>query len=92
MSKSIRRQMKIDYKDYLSSDKWKDVKRRYKEKFSTNCFICDEPYKNNYAFHHVTYERLGNEDLEDIVPVCQDCHGPFTVFTLGKGRSTHLLN
>jgi hypothetical protein len=24
--------------------------------------------------HHLTYERVGYEDLDDLVSVCEDCH------------------
>lgn len=24
--------------------------------------------------HHLTYERLGDEDLSDLTPLCADCH------------------
>lgn len=28
----------------------------------------------NLNIHHMTYERLGNEDFNDLVYLCKDCH------------------
>jgi hypothetical protein len=33
----------------------------------------ERPWK--IQIHHVTYERLGEEDLEDVICLCPWCHG-----------------
>ncbi len=39
-----------------------------------NCGIYDYGYDTKFSVHHTTYERFGNEALEDGVLVCDPCH------------------
>lgn len=64
---------KMHYYDYIKSSYWEDVKSRYrKSKLPQNCSRCGR--NNRIVFHHVTYKRLGHEWLQDLLPVCWDCH------------------
>lgn len=39
------------------------------------CVICDEPWTGRHGdLHHRTYERLGHEAYEDLIPMCRRCH------------------
>lgn len=67
--------MFVDYYAYIRSDAWRQVKIRYlKSELPNHCYVCHAPWSNALQFHHRSYERLGNELLSDIVPVCQRCH------------------
>lgn len=63
------------YQDYLMSRHWKDLKTKWiKEKGKNTCGICKRDLKNSFTFdfHHLTYQRIGNEKLNDITIVCHD--------------------
>lgn len=63
---------KIPYEEYLTSREWAAVRKRYRaSKLPQVCLGCDDP---RVEFHHRTYERLGNERLTDLAPVCSACH------------------
>jgi len=60
------------YAEYLASDKWKSFKTKYRASGrSRRCDIC---HKKPIQLHHKTYARLGEELLDDVVPLCRDCH------------------
>ena len=44
---------------------WKFTSGRYR------CVVCGDGYNH---LHHRSYERLGAEGPEDVVPVCKECH------------------
>ena len=63
---------KLFYRLYLDSDIWKKKRRERIEKDGFKCSVCGSA--KNLNVHHITYERLGREDLEDLVTLCRDCH------------------
>lgn len=65
----------LGYKDYIRSDAWRSVKKRYlQSKNPKEYYGCLAPYEWFFHFHHRTYKNLGNENLRDIIPVCPRCH------------------
>ncbi len=60
------------YKDYLNSEHWNSVKNEYFNKNPYRCYFCGSKYFLN--LHHITYDRLGKEDLSDLVYLCKRCH------------------
>ena len=57
---------------YMQSDAWKAKREEYRESgLPQDCQGCGAFY---VELHHVTYRRLGNESLRDLVPVCRRCH------------------
>ena len=60
--------------EYLKSDKWADVKRRFRKSklYTGKCYVCGS--KKNINLHHKTYKRFGKEYLRDLLEVCQTCH------------------
>lgn len=72
------------YEAYLKSVHWQHFRKRYynsklfhsKTHFggiNGKCVCCQEPNKI-LDLHHITYKRLGQEKLWDVIPACQDCH------------------
>ena len=59
----------ITYIEYLSSEHWRDLRRR---KSKTECVACG--VDKNLELHHKTYKRIGAEKLTDVVWLCGDCH------------------
>lgn len=65
------------YVDYLASPHWLDVRQRWKaanlfKGWVCHCYGCDS--REGLSLHHRTYERVGREELSDLVLVCVDCH------------------
>lgn len=63
---------KENYYDYIKSDKWKAKRLECLKRDNFQCQKCGTA--KNLVIHHWTYDRLGNEDLGDIVTLCKDCH------------------
>lgn len=74
------------YNDYIRSPAWRAVKRRYAEQQPWICNICGT--EDGLQLHHRTYERVGEERLEDLMPLCEDCHE--MVHTLERRGDTGL--
>jgi len=60
------------YKDYLKSEHWKKINKKYKKsRFPQHCIVCSN---KRFQLHHRSYARIGNEYLTDFIPLCQKCH------------------
>lgn len=63
---------KAEYHRYLASREWAVLKRKVRERSGGVCERCRlAPHEET---HHVTYERLGHEWLQDLQGVCHACH------------------
>lgn len=63
----------IDYTQYISSDDW--VKRRH-DYYLTHKRLCRScgSKERTIHLHHRTYDRLGSEIDDDLIPMCVHCH------------------
>jgi 5-methylcytosine-specific restriction endonuclease McrA len=60
------------YEAYLRSDGWRDLRRRVWRRCGGVCERCGrEPMEH---VHHLTYERVFDEHLDDLEGVCSWCH------------------
>jgi hypothetical protein len=60
------------YEAYLKSDHWQRVRRL---KFARNGARCEEcGGRSRLEVHHLSYDRLGRERLEDLKVLCRACH------------------
>ena len=74
--------MSVNYKQYLASREWAVLKRQVRERSGGRCErhkASECPWTFRFiheatAVHHLTYERVGKEALEDLQHVCRDCH------------------
>lgn len=66
-----RQEWRSRYENHLRSDKWRELCRRVKER---DRGICQECGGAGVHVHHLTYERMGDELLSDLVLLCRDCH------------------
>lgn len=67
--------MKYDkqkYREYLESPEWKEKRTAVMERCNYWCEDCRR--ERAVHVHHLTYERIYNEDLEDLIGVCKSCH------------------
>ena len=76
------------YYKYLQSPEWKKKRQEALNYYGSKCFICGieaggskgiDIWGNNYfcvlEIHHMTYQDLGQERMEDLIPLCkQKCH------------------
>lgn len=62
----------FDYQRYLASREWALIKEQVRERCEGWCEHCyAAPYQDT---HHLTYERIGRERVEDLMGVCRPCH------------------
>lgn len=60
------------YNRYLLSPAWSKKRVAVLKRANFMCEGCQE--KTAVQVHHLTYRRVGNEMLFDLVAVCHDCH------------------
>jgi hypothetical protein len=60
------------YGAYLRSPQWKAVVWRYRHsRLPQRCAVCGD---RQTMLHHRNYNRIGNERLGDLIPLCQAHH------------------
>lgn len=66
----------IDYGQYMQSKEWSH-KRLLRLK--VDYFRCRTCWNTeDLEVHHLTYERLGNEEVSDLITLCKYCHEVIT--------------
>jgi 5-methylcytosine-specific restriction endonuclease McrA len=65
----------MPYAEYLQSPEWQETRRLVRRRFRDRCAVCNSP--DYLQIHHRTYARRGEEDVEDLVALCSDCHSSF---------------
>jgi len=63
---------KTKKKNYLESDAWQNIRKKILNRDNNKCVVCGT--SSNLDIHHITYERVGNEDVDDLVTVCRKHH------------------
>jgi 5-methylcytosine-specific restriction endonuclease McrA len=67
------------YRDYLRSDKWRDISRERMEIDEYKCVMCGcyGTKQNPLEVHHLSYKYLYQEENrvhQDLVTLCHCCH------------------
>ena len=62
----------ISYQKYIASAKWKETRRKRIELDGYKCKLCGSAI--NLCVHHLTYDHLGNENMDELVTLCKTCH------------------
>lgn len=62
----------FDYDKYLQSDEWKKLRKLVFKRCDNVCEGCG--VSRAQQVHHLTYKRIGDELLFDLVGVCNSCH------------------
>lgn len=66
---------KEEYHNYLQSSDWYWKKLEARSEKEYKCFLCfSTPPSVILELHHVTYENIYNEPMEDLRWLCSDCH------------------
>lgn len=64
--------LRESYKEYLVSDAWREKRKQVLIRDKLRCQLCGND--KNLQVHHVTYDRIYNEELDDLITVCNNCH------------------
>lgn len=63
----------MPYGDYLKTGHWQTLRKKKLRKAKGRCRECGTKYQILHV-HHKTYERRGEERLDDLVVLCAKCH------------------
>lgn len=66
----------FDYQTYLASREWALKREQVRERSENRCEHCQ--VNPQQAVHHLTYARIGHENLDDLMAVCDACHEWFS--------------
>lgn len=61
-----------NYVEHINSRKWQRLRRNKFIESGHKCEECGREWELDV--HHRTYERLGSEEMEDLVVLCKRCH------------------
>lgn len=59
------------YDRYIHSSAWR---RKADERLELDGHVCQVCGKEATDVHHLTYDRFGHEDMDDLVSLCRECH------------------
>ena len=62
----------LDYETWMYSKEWRQKRNRKLKEAGYKCEICGTA--KNLQVHHITYENLGYEPMDDLLVVCKKCH------------------
>ena len=60
------------YQNYIHSPEWVAKREKVLIFWGRRCALCNSPER--VEVHHRTYDRLGQELLTDLIPLCDTCH------------------
>ena len=64
--------MSPKYRAYLLSPKWYKLREQVKKRDKNRCRVCKTT--KNLHVHHLTYKRIYNEELKDLITLCSYHH------------------
>lgn len=62
----------IDYYQYMRSKTWRGKANERLKRDGYQCVLCRSA--KNLSVHHITYENIGFEKMDDLISVCKACH------------------
>lgn len=74
--KAFVKDYKQNYKQYLETEHWKSIRESKLKETGYKCQLCSKTDAELHV-HHNTYERIGDEDMNDLIVLCKDCHKKF---------------
>lgn len=66
----------VDYGDYMSSARWRNISAAMKKYANFTCQRCKARlHPSELDVHHLNYERMGKERISDLQVLCRSkCH------------------
>lgn len=64
--------MNENYRAYLRSAEWKEKRKEFIEAANGECEECGS--KGKLQVHHLSYDNVGDENIDDVEVLCKDCH------------------
>ena len=65
---------KIRLKKYYKSDHWQQFRELVVDMAGGFCQKCSKFKGRRLQVHHLSYENLYNEGLEEVIALCKKCH------------------
>ena len=72
---------RLRYRRYMESETWRTVRRNWAALYGElngrppTCAICDQEWVlARDDLHHLSYDNLGDETFQDLMPFCRRCH------------------
>lgn len=75
-NKRMEELQEMPYYEYLKTPEWKARSLAAMKRAWFKCQLCGKD-KVKLSTHHNTYENRGNEDRQDLIVLCEDCHEEF---------------
>ncbi len=72
VSLELKQEFRLMHEDYLCSNQWQQKRIQVLERAKGKCEVCE--LNDATDIHHNTYDRFGEEPLEDLEAVCDFCH------------------
>lgn len=64
----------MNYHTYIRSSEWKEKRKTKLEDCKSKCECEGECVREATQVHHLHYDTLGNESMEDLQALCAKCH------------------
>ncbi len=89
-------------KNIYNNKHWREFRQAILEDKETTCFLCNKKkwrwqprkkdWKSNGRFHlhHLHYDTVGQETLEDVVVLCASCHDILHSITKRRSDSSFI--
>ena len=71
---------RLRYERFMASSRWRTRRREWLREHLRRigtapiCACCGHAWTLHGDLHHLTYDRLGHERHEDLLPLCRTCH------------------
>jgi len=85
MTRPRQNRARLDY----ASDQWKAIRKQRLQVDNELCVFCKSPAEE---VHHVTYENVGHEQVEDLRSLCRMCHDACTQLEYGHDMREHRID
>ena len=73
LTDEVARLRSLPYEEYLKTEHWLKTAYLARQRDGNECRYCASR-KPPLQVHHLTYERLGEERLSDVITLCRRCH------------------
>lgn len=63
----------MPYDEYLHTEHWQQMREKVFARKGRRCEKCFSAEKELHV-HHITYDRRGYEEIDDLMVLCDECH------------------